>query len=270
MKALVFFLVLANVLFYAFSEGYLGRADNPDATRVQMQVKADRMRIVSRGETPAAAPLPPALVVEPRPEPKPELDAKKDTAVVEGEKSLGTTLEKTVEKMQEAVEAKPVADAAPSSATETKVCLLWEHLSITDAERVGGLVANKFTDYKIRSQNADGEARSWWVFIPPQQGKQGADKKAGELRGLGVTDYFTVPDGPNRFAISLGIYSGEKGAQERLSELKKQGVRSARLIPRPDKDGMVNIEASGPVKTKDALLKAVGKPEAKELDANCQ
>ena len=34
MKALVFLLVLANLLFYAFSSGYFGHSDNPDAARI--------------------------------------------------------------------------------------------------------------------------------------------------------------------------------------------------------------------------------------------
>jgi hypothetical protein len=51
-KALVFLLVLVNLLFYAFSAGYFGRPENPDAGRVEKQVAPERMRIVSRGETP--------------------------------------------------------------------------------------------------------------------------------------------------------------------------------------------------------------------------
>ena len=65
MKALVFLLVLANLLFFAFSEGYFGRAENPDAGRVERQVLPERMRIVSRGEVPAA----PVKMVAPEAEP---------------------------------------------------------------------------------------------------------------------------------------------------------------------------------------------------------
>ena len=57
MKALVFLLVLANLLFYAFGAGYFGRPDNPDAGRVEQQVAPERMRIVSRGEAPGAPPV---------------------------------------------------------------------------------------------------------------------------------------------------------------------------------------------------------------------
>ena len=53
MKLLVFLLVLGNLLFYAFTAGYFGRPDNPDAGRIEQQVAPDRLRIVSRGEAPA-------------------------------------------------------------------------------------------------------------------------------------------------------------------------------------------------------------------------
>ena len=55
MKVLVFLLLLGNLLFYAFSTGYLGHPDNPDAGRVDQQITPERLRIVSRGEAPSAA-----------------------------------------------------------------------------------------------------------------------------------------------------------------------------------------------------------------------
>ena len=62
--------------------------------------------------------------------------------------------------------------------------------------------------------------RSWWVMVPPLANKAEADKKVGELKELGVSDLFVVHDaGPNQFAISLGVFSSEKGGQEHLARL---------------------------------------------------
>ena len=66
MKLLVFLLVLGNLLFYAFTAGYFGRPDNPDAGRIEQQVAPDRLRIVSRGEAPAV----PAKASAPTPLPE--------------------------------------------------------------------------------------------------------------------------------------------------------------------------------------------------------
>lgn len=238
MKALVFLLLLFNLLFYAFTQGYFGRTENPDAGRIEKQVFAERMRIVSRGEVPAV----PAKAPEPVPEPvKPEV-------------------------VPDAPKVAPVSQAEEPAS----VCLVWEHLSVADADQLNALFNNKFAEFKVSQQTVAGEANGWWVFIPALPGKVEADKKAGELRQLGVTDYFIILDGPNRFAISLGVYSSEKGGQERLAEAKEKGIRSARLAPRPSKDGTVSLLATGPTAAKVTLLEAVGKILPKTNVQSCK
>lgn len=234
MKTLVFLLVLANLLFYAFSAGYFGRPDNPDAVRVEKQVLPERMRIVSRGE----APVTPAKVAEPV---KPEVVAE-------------------TPKPEPALK---VEESAP-------VCLAWEHLPPVDAERVASVLSSKFAEFKVVRRVEAGEGNGWGVFVPPLAGKADAERKATELRQLGVTDYFIVQDGPIRHAISLGVFSSEKGAQERLAELKEKGVRSARVMPRPGKDSTVNVQATGPASARDALLAAIGKAVPKTDLVGCK
>ena len=234
MKTLVFLLVLGNLLFYAFSAGYFGRPDNPDAIRIDKQVLPERMRIVSRGEAPAAPAKAPEPVV---PEP-----------------------------VVEAVSAKAVAKAEDSA----PVCLAWEHLSVAEADRLGTVLTGQFAEFKLVRQVVAAEGNGWWVFVPPLSGKAEAERKAGELRLFGVSDYFIIQEGPNRFAISLGVFSSEKGGQERLAELREKGVRSARLTPRPGKDGTVSLQATGPATAKPALLEAVGKALPKAETQGCK
>ena len=52
MRALVFLLLLVNLLFLAWTEGYLGSSSNPDAFRVQQQLLADQVKVVARDEPP--------------------------------------------------------------------------------------------------------------------------------------------------------------------------------------------------------------------------
>ena len=85
-----------------------------------------------------------------------------------------------------------------------------------------------------------------------------------------MTDYFVILEGPNRFAISLGIFSTEKGGQERLAELRAKGVRSARLLPRPGKDGTVRLQATGPASAREALVVAAGKALPKQEVKACR
>jgi len=233
-KTLVFLLVLGNLLFYAFSAGYFGRPDNPDAVRLDKQVLPERMRIVSRGEAPAG----PVKASGP--------------VVVEA-------------KAEEAAKVEVVAKPE-----EKPVCLLWEHLPVAEADQLGTVLAGRFAEFKLTRQLVAAEGSGWWVFVPPLPSKAAAEKKAGELRQFGITDYFIVPDGFSRYAISLGVFSSEKGGQDRLAELKDKGIRSARLAPRPGKDSTVSLQATGPATAKPALLEAVGKLLPKAEAQGCK
>ena len=74
---------------------------------------------------------------------------------------------------------------------------------------------------------------SWLVNIPPQGSKEAADRKAAELRNLGVANFYVMQgDSPLKFAISLGVFKTESGAQALLAQLNKQGVHTARITPR--------------------------------------
>ena len=242
MKALVFLLVLANLLFYAFSAGYLGRSEQADEGRINQQVHPERMRIVSRGEPPAT-PLPKAENAGP------EAPASENTASeapveppkVEAAKPEPAKPEPLKPEAKPAEAAKPVparqeeSKAAKSDepAETGRICMTWERLSISDADRLGAAFSEKFKDFALSRKAVNGDNPAWWVYIPPLPEKADADKKAGELRAFGVTDFFQIQEGPNRNAISLGVFSAEKGAQERLADLKSQGVRSARISVRP-------------------------------------
>jgi len=53
MRALVFLLILANLLFLAWTQGYFGSSSDPDAFRLQQQLLADQIKVVARDEAPA-------------------------------------------------------------------------------------------------------------------------------------------------------------------------------------------------------------------------
>lgn len=74
------------------------------------------------------------------------------------------------------------------------------------------------------------EVASHIVFIPSQGNKAGADKKAAELRRIGVTNFFIIQDKtPLRWGISLGVFKTDAAAKAHLANLNRKGVRSARI-----------------------------------------
>lgn len=74
------------------------------------------------------------------------------------------------------------------------------------------------------------EVASHMVYIPPQIDKEAAEKKAGQLRHFGVTNFFIIQENSNyKWGISLGVFKTEEAAQNHLDSLIKQGVQSARI-----------------------------------------
>lgn len=205
MRAIVFLLVVANLAFFAWTQGYLGQRETPDAVRMTQQLAADKLTVLSRDEPPKAKPA----VVE------------KKAAVIEK-------------------------------------CLAWGGLSPAEADQLDGVLGESFAELR-RTRHAIPESSSWWVFIPALANKAEADKKAGELKRLGAPEFFVIQDpGPNRFAISLGIFSSEQAAEERLEALRTKGVRSAksgrRTTVRPEQ---ISLEATGPEPMLEAARQSV-------------
>jgi hypothetical protein len=82
------------------------------------------------------------------------------------------------------------------------------------------------------SQRAVDEPSRYIVFIPPQGNKEGADKKSGELKKLGIKDFYVIQDaGEFKWGISLGIFRTEEAARAHLTALNQKGVKSARIGP---------------------------------------
>jgi hypothetical protein len=131
--------------------------------------------------------------------------------------------------------AASVAATAPA-ATEAKpeACVEIASFVLADARRFEGqLEPLKLGDRQSRHNLPGSEVSSYIVYIPPQGSKEGADKKAGELRALGISNYFIMSDAsPLRWGISLGVFKTEGAAQNQLAALMKQGVRTARVAPR--------------------------------------
>jgi hypothetical protein len=204
LRALVFLLVLGNLLFLAFAGGYFGAPDNPDAGRVGQQLVPERVRVVGHDQAPPAR--------------------------------------AEVEKL--------VAEAPPPVVPE-ELCLVWEHLPADEADRLASTLAEKLAGIRVERRAVPVEGAGWWVMVPPLANKTEADKKVGELKELGINDLFVVRDaGSYQFAISLGVFSTEKGGQEHLGRLKAKGVKSAKLIRRPGKETQFAVEARGPLAKK--------------------
>lgn len=119
----------------------------------------------------------------------------------------------------------PVVEKKP----EPVACVEIGNFLVSDLKRFETEVATlALGDHQSRHNVS--EVASHMVFIPPAPSKDAADKKAAELRQLGVTSFFVINDNsPLRWAISLGIFKSDQAAQYQLAMLTKKGVRGARV-----------------------------------------
>ena len=131
--------------------------------------------------------------------------------------------------------AEEAAAAAKASTTPSPLaCIEIGNFALADGKRFEAQVAAlALGDHQSRHNVATTEATSHIVYIPPQGNKEGAEKKAGELRQLGVTNYFIMSETTSmKWGISLGVFKTEAAAQTLLAALNKQGVHSARIAAR--------------------------------------
>jgi hypothetical protein len=121
-----------------------------------------------------------------------------------------------------------VTALGPAKASQlANVCLEWG--AFTDQEKGAVLAAleplqlgRQMTQRRVENTSA------FWVYIPPLGSKAAAERRVGELRALGLKDFFIPTDGTFRNAISLGVFKSEEAANKFLEKLIAQGVANAR------------------------------------------
>ena len=113
-------------------------------------------------------------------------------------------------------------------------CVELVNVAPTDARRVDSLLAPlQLGQRLVRESVTVPEVTSHIVFIAPQGSKEAAERKAAELKNLGVTNYFIMSDNtPMKWAISLGVFKSPNAAQTLLGALNRQGVVGARVAQR--------------------------------------
>lgn len=246
MRVLVFLLVLANLLFFVFARGYLGGGDNPDGERLHQQLQPERIVIVSKGEPAAEAGEKPAAEA---PAPVAKEDAPASQGVAETPVPAASQADEKKGDEKKPEEKKSEEKKAEDKKAEEKkaqACLAWPDLPAAEADALVALAKKRYPSLTLSRSVVSAEGGSHWVYIPPLASKADAERKAGELKKLGVTEFFIVTEaGANQYAISLGIFSSEQGAKDQLDSLKAKGVRSAKVGLRGGKTTAVHVEARG-------------------------
>jgi len=146
-------------------------------------------------------------------------------------------------RLKEQLQVDRLAVVAQDAASPAQVCRRIGPLALAEAEHLKATLEAK-GGLKAVSNRID--EISYWVLIPPLSDKAAADKKATELKRLGITDFFVVYDaGPYRNAISLGTFRSEETAKDLLDRLGQKGVRSARIDTRTRPSDQARLDVRG-------------------------
>jgi hypothetical protein len=144
-----------------------------------------------------------------------------------------------------AAAAAPPAPLEPApAAPETIACIEIGPFNGADARRFDALLAPLGLGQRKSTVSVPStEISSHIVHIPSLGSKENADKKAEELKNMGVSNYFIISDNsPMKWAISLGVFKSENAAKTLLAALNKQGVTSARILGRTSNATRLNYQ----------------------------
>lgn len=238
LRVLLIVLLLANVLAFGAVQGWLG--GNPPRTepeRLNRQIQPDTIQLA--GEiAPGPAPAEPTshATDDPRPDAveaaEPEGATEDRPPADAGIAAEPEAAEPPAIAAETAAAAAPVASAPDNTPVSAPppVCMVWSELSTTEADQLAARLRRTGTSF---SRNRTEVPGSWWVRIPPQPNQEQAEQRVREARALGVTDSFIVQDnGPNRHAVSLGLFKTEARARQMLNQLRTRGLRNAGIEPR--------------------------------------
>jgi hypothetical protein len=187
-------LLLLNAALFAYAQGFLGngKGSEEERARIKPQLEAARLTVLTNAQAEAAKAAPAAA------------------------------------------SATAAASAPAAAAANPLACIDVGSFSPGEARRFESRLAKlDLGERQSREAVQAQDVTSYLVNIPPQGSKEAADRKASELRNLGVTNFFVMSgDSPMKYAISLGVFKTESGAQALLAQLNKQGVHTARITPR--------------------------------------
>ena len=198
-------LLLLNAALFAYAKGFLGngKGTEEERARIKPQLEAARLTVLTNAQAEAAKAAPAA-----------------SSAAADQAGAPAT--------------AAAAASAPAAAAANPLACIDVGTFSAGEARRFESRLAKlDLGERQSREAVQAQDVTSYLVNIPPQGSKEAADRKASELRNLGVTNFFVMSgDSPMKYAISLGVFKTESGAQALLAQLNKQGVHTARITPR--------------------------------------
>ena len=122
--------------------------------------------------------------------------------------------------------------SGPLDLNVAQACLEFGDFGAADAAKVERALAAVSPAIKVEARPVD--APGWYmVYLPPHRTAAEAERRAEELRKLGIKDLMVMNENaPLKFAISLGSFRDPAAAKAHLAALEKMGVKGVRMSER--------------------------------------
>lgn len=194
LRALVALLLLANLAYFAWTQGHLGRlglapSQTAEAHRLAQQIKPESIRLLNG--------------------PKPETAAPAQAPEV----AAGT----------------PMPSPAPTPVSASTACYEATGFTPAQAELLRAELRLLNWGAEAWQLNEQRSAGRWIVYMGRYESTEQATRKKAELRALGV-EYRDVNTPGLTPGLALGTYSSEEAARTALRQVEGAGVRTARVV----------------------------------------
>lgn len=266
LRYLVLILLLANLAFLAWSQGWLRAVVDvqPDAQhepqRLQQQLHADRITVLTPSQ-----PMPPpgdaassAVANSQAPASAPD-DGTSATSAAPSEAAPATG--------SDAASAGVSATTAMAASAANSLCLQAGPFRSEDMPQVANMLKPLLEADAWVTQTVT-VSGIWLVYMGPYTDTELYAKKLSELRRIKGLDFEEV-SAPASLAggLSLGRFNTLDGAQAGLATMKLRGIRTARVVVlrAPAEQQLVRV-AQAPLKAQVALS-AVKLPQGKAFSA---
>jgi len=218
LRWVIWLLVLGNVGYFAWSQGYLDTlglkpAEQREPQRLAQQLRPEALRLLNGPKADAAPQAPaeppaPALAATPEPTPAP--------------------LPAPAPLVPEPQPAPAAAAVAPVAATSgPRAC--WQVGGFTAAQ--AELLRAELALLGLSAGSSFTEVRSggrWIVYMGRYDNQQQLDRKKEELRALGVA-YREITAPGLAPGLALGTFSTEAAAQQARQAAERDGIRTAKV-----------------------------------------
>jgi hypothetical protein len=116
---------------------------------------------------------------------------------------------------------------------QASACLEWRSFGVAELKRAQDLLEPLALGERVQTREVT-VTTNWWAYMPPQGSQRLMERKARELRDIGITDFFPITQpGQWRYAITLGSFATEQGARAFLARPGRAHRRSRRTRTTP-------------------------------------